>query len=170
MQVFHELGHVLGAYLTGGKIEKVYLHPLSVSMTGLSHNPHPFFVVWAGPFFGSLFGLVICAAARILRLPGRYMFRFLAGFCLIANGFYIGLGSIQGLGDAQDMSRMGSPLWVMVLFGAAASSLGFALWHGIGEKFGLGKSRGEVDGKAAMVSIGLFTAIVFSEAIYNIFF
>lgn len=139
-------------------------------MTGLSRNPHPLFVVWAGPFLGSLIPLVICAVAKYLRMPGLYMFRFFAGFCLVSNGFYIGLGSIQGLGDAQDMSRMGTPLWIMILFGTAAIPAGFALWHGIGEKFGFGKARGDVDRKAVIVSIWLCIIIVVSEAIYNIYF
>ena len=31
-----------------------------------------------------------------MQVPGVYLFRFFAGFCLISNGVYIGGGSIQG--------------------------------------------------------------------------
>ena len=35
MQAVHELGHVLGALLTGGSPNKVYLHPLIISATAV---------------------------------------------------------------------------------------------------------------------------------------
>lgn len=49
MQAVHELGHVAGAWLTGGRVERVVLHPLTISRTDLATNPHPLPVVWAGP-------------------------------------------------------------------------------------------------------------------------
>jgi len=47
MQAVHELGHVIGAYATGGKVARVVLYPLTISRTELSENPHPLLVVWA---------------------------------------------------------------------------------------------------------------------------
>ena len=92
MQIVHEAGHVLVARLTGGEVVKVALHPLIVSRTDLGLNPHPLAVVWGGPLFGSLFPLLLFGLAAALRWAGVYLFRFFAGFCLVANGVYIGIG------------------------------------------------------------------------------
>src|SRR5260221_4916233 len=35
MQAVHELGHVIGAWLTGGQVSQVVLHPLTISRTHL---------------------------------------------------------------------------------------------------------------------------------------
>ena len=59
MMAVHEAGHVLGAHLTGGTVKVVVLHPLKVSCTVLSHNPHPLLVTWAGPVIGVLIPLVV---------------------------------------------------------------------------------------------------------------
>ena len=58
MQAVHELGHVLGAWLTGGGIARVILNPLTISRTELAHNPSPLLVVWSGPLFGILSPLI----------------------------------------------------------------------------------------------------------------
>jgi hypothetical protein len=104
MQVVHEMGHLLVARLTGGEVLKVDLHPLIVSRTDLGENPHPLAVVWGGPLVGSIFPLLLLALASACRLPGLYMFRFFAGFCLVANGVYIGIG--WALADGADPSVM----------------------------------------------------------------
>ncbi|HEV8059073.1 MAG TPA: M50 family metallopeptidase, partial [Gemmataceae bacterium] len=59
MQAVHECGHVLGAWVTCGEVNKVVLHPLTLSRTDLKRNPHPLVVVWAGPCFGVLFPLAL---------------------------------------------------------------------------------------------------------------
>lgn len=92
MQVVHETGHVLVARVTGAEVIKVALHPLIVSRTDLGKNPHPLAVVWGGPLLGSLLPLLAFGMAAVFRAPGLYMFRFFSGFCLIANGIYIGEG------------------------------------------------------------------------------
>src|SRR5262245_57017457 len=93
MQQVHELGHVIGAGLTGGRVARVVLHPLTISRTDLADNPHPLLVVWAGPVLGALLPLLLWAA--VARLPGAFLVRFFAGFCLVANGVYIGCGSFD---------------------------------------------------------------------------
>lgn len=67
----------------------------------------------------------------------------------IANGAYIGIGSFDGVGDAGDMLRLGSPIGLLWAFGIATAPLGLFLWHGLGRHFGLGQSRGQVDHRAA---------------------
>jgi hypothetical protein len=57
VQAVHELGHVAGAWITGGGVAKVVLSPLTISRTDLADNPYPLIVVWAGPIIGSLLPL-----------------------------------------------------------------------------------------------------------------
>jgi hypothetical protein len=138
MQAIHELGHVAGAWLTGGRVETVVLHPLAISRTDVSPNPIPLVVAWAGPVFGSAAPVAIWSAMVATRLPLAWLARFFAGFCCLANGLYIGVGSFDGVGDAGDMLRRGSPIWSLWLFGFIVAPAGLALWNGLGSKFGYG--------------------------------
>lgn len=156
MQAIHETGHVLGTWLTGGQVARVVLHPLTISRTDLAHNPSPLIVVWAGPLFGCLMPLVLWLLAFALKFPGRDLLRFFAGFCLIANGAYIGGGSFDRVGDCGEMLRHGSPIWLLWLFGAMAVPTGLALWHRLGPSFGLGEARGRVSRKAAYTALVCF--------------
>jgi hypothetical protein len=138
MQAVHELGHVLGAWATGGRVARVVLHPLTISRTDLAENPHPLVVAWFGPLFGAAAPLVLWLLAASLRLPGTFVIRFFAGFCLVANGAYLGGGALVGIGDAGDLLRHGAPSWCLCLFGGLAAAAGLGLWHGQGRHFGWG--------------------------------
>src|SRR5262245_59144782 len=105
MQAVHESGHVLGASLTGGRVARVVLYPLTISRTDLAFNPNPLVVVWAGPALGVLLPLLLWGIAAAMRMPGAFVLRFFAGFCLIANGAYLAVGSVDGIGDAGEMLR-----------------------------------------------------------------
>ena len=155
MQMVHELGHVLGAAATGGRVVRVVLHPLSLSRTDVSPNPRPLAVAWAGPMVGVGLPLLAFLLAKVFRLPGAYLFRFFAGFCLVANGVYLGAGAFLAVGDAGDMLRHGSPRWLLAAFGLLAVPAGLALWNGLGPSFGLGPARGRVSRSAAITSAGL---------------
>lgn len=144
MQAVHELGHVAGALATRGRVARVVLHPLTISRTDLAENPQPLIVVWSGPLLGVALPCVVWAVLAKLRLRGAYLARFFAGFCLIANGAYIGFGSFEHLGDAGDMLRHGSPVWMLWLFGVLTVPAGLWLWHGQGRHFAL-MSNGQVD-------------------------
>lgn len=153
MQAVHESGHVLGAWLTGGSVARVVLHPLTISRTDLAQNPSPLTVVWAGPVLGVLVPLLLWAGACAVRLPGRFVLRFFAGFCLLANGLYIGVGSFDQVGDCGEMLRHGSAPWHLWLFGALTTPIGLGLWHRQGPHFGLGPARGKVDRKVAYATL-----------------
>jgi hypothetical protein len=153
MQAIHELGHVIGAWLTGGEVDKVVLHPLAISRTDLLHNPHPLFVVWAGPVLGVLLPVLGWTVAVTLRLRGSFVLRFFAGFCLIANGAYIGAGSFEGIGDAGQMLRHGSTPWLLCAFGLSTSPCGLWLWHNQGRNFGLGREESKVDPLVACLTL-----------------
>lgn len=160
MQAVHEFGHVLGAWLTGGRVAKVVLHPFTISRTDLAHNPSPLVVVWSGPVVGVFVPLVMWGLALLLRMPGAFALRFFAGFCLIANGAYIAGGSFNRIGDCGEMLRHGSPLWQLWLFGTVTVPFGLWLWHRQGPHFGLGAARGQVSPAAAYLSLGICVALV----------
>jgi hypothetical protein len=124
MMAVHELGHVIANYATGGTVIEVVLEPLSISHTEYGELPSPGICVWSGPIIGSLLPLVLVPAGRL----GQ----FFAGFCLVANGAYIGLGSVAGIGDCGLMLLTGTPMWTMWIFGLAALPSGLYLWHRLG--------------------------------------
>jgi len=168
MQVVHEAGHALVARVTGSEVIRVALHPLVFSHTDLGENPHPLAAVWGGPLFGSLFPLMLLAAAVACKVPGIYLFRFFAGFCLVANGVYIGVGWLIANGaDPWVMTENGSPHWLLALFGLFTFPLGLYLWHQQGPYFGLGKAGGHVDTGAALVSAALLAALAGTEILFN---
>jgi hypothetical protein len=136
------------------------LHPLTISRTDLADNPQPLVVVWAGPLFGVVAPLVLWLAAAAARLRGAFVLRFFAGFCLLANGLYIGLGSIEGVGDCGEMLRHGTPIWLLWLFGVVTAPAGLALWHRQGRHFSLGPQAEPVSPGVAYGVLATCMAIV----------
>jgi hypothetical protein len=155
MMAVHELGHVVCAMATGGRIEKVVLYPSTISRTDVVPNPAPLPVVWAGPLVGVILPLGLLLAAKAGRCRWYYMAQFFAGFCLIANGGYIGGGSFHGTENGSDSAVMlanGSSAGWLWLFAVITLALGLYLWNGLGPHFGLGAARGKVDRRAAYAS------------------
>ena len=72
---------------SGAKLDAVHLPFLGFSRTDFAVNPHPLFVAWGGPWWGSLLPLAIFVAARCSAAKRHvYLLAWFAGFCLIANG------------------------------------------------------------------------------------
>jgi hypothetical protein len=136
MMPIHELGHVLHALLSGGRVEHVEFGLLEFSRTDVSVNPHPQFVAWGGPLWGSAIPLIIYAIIVAARSRFHRLCCFFAGFCLIVNGGYIGLGWIDRVGDAGTLLRHGAPVWSLVVSGWLALLGGLYLWHRMGPHFG----------------------------------
>ena len=132
MTACHELGHILGAYATGGAVQHVELRPWHFSRTDVDPNPLPGIVVWSGPIVGIALPLLVWLLRRKMKLT-----RFFAGFCLIANGCYIGAGWAICAGDTYVMHLTGTPNWLMAAFGVICLALGLCLWHGLGPRLGL---------------------------------
>ena len=163
MQVVHEFGHVTGAWLTSGAVQRVILHPLAISRTDLKDNPWPNLVSWAGPVLGCVLPLVFWGMAHWRNLAVASWMRFFAGFCLIANGSYLAVGARDRIGDAGDLIRHGSPEGTLYLFGLVTIPVGFWLWNGLGREFGLGKAARCVSWRAAAISSALFVITVLLE-------
>jgi hypothetical protein len=169
MQIVHELGHVCAAHLTGATVDRVILHPLAFSRTDVSHDHHPLIVTGSGPLFGIALPLAAFALARLLRLPGWYILRFFAGFCLIANGVYLSLGAFDRVGDAGDLLRYGIPIWALWLFGLLTIPPGFYLWHRLGPHFGLGPSPARISPRIAWLLLALMVGVVLTECLLTPF-
>lgn len=129
MLALHEAGHVLHAWGSGGRVVRVSLPLLGFSQTIVHPNPHELFVVWGGPAWGSLLPLIACAIVRAAWRNVPAPLRFFAGFCLIANGAYLGVGWTTAAGDAGDLVRLGTPVPVLIGFGVACTAAGLWMWH-----------------------------------------
>lgn len=166
MQIVHEAGHVLAAWLTGGTITNVVLHPLTISRTDVFPNPHPTIVVWSGPLVGCVIPLMAAFVAQWLRVPAAFLFRFFAGFCCVANGAYIGAGALFPVGDAHVMRGLGTAAWTLALFGAVATSLGLLMWNGLAAHFGVGPAGRPVSRHIALSMLAVCSAIVVLEVLF----
>ena len=128
MQVVHELGHVFAAWCCGATVEQVVLLPLS--RTDVRDVECPLFVYGAGAVFGIAFPLLLWRITSRLHWKTSYLFRFFAGFCLIANGAYIGGDfSVVGPTDAGLLIEHGANRPILVVFGVLCLSGGLFLWH-----------------------------------------
>ncbi len=165
MQIVHELGHVLGARATGGEVVHVQLRPWSLSGTDVSPNPRPLVERWAGPVVGVVLPVAAWLAAAAARVSWGYVLRFFAGFCLVANGAYIGCGAFAPVGDAADILNQGHPPWVLAAFGLITVPPGIGLWNGLGTHFGLGTARGAVSHRHALACVVLLAIVVVVEVL-----
>lgn len=168
MMVVHEAGHVVHLRLSGGTVDKVVLHPLTISRTDPGENPHPLFVAWGGVIWGSL--IPLAALMFVWRLARRYAYlaRFFAGFCLTANGAYL-LGDVfvRG-GDARELIWYGTPPWVVVVCGLGGLGAGLVLWNGLGPRFGIGRGADRVDPRVALaVALAVGCLIVLEIALFG---
>ena len=167
MQVVHECGHALFGWLTGGEVRQVVLHSLTISRTDLGANPHPLVVCWAGPVLGSIAPVLLWLVARATKWSGEFWLRFFAGYCLIANGSYLAIGSFDRIGDAGDLLKHGSPIWMLWLFGAVTITVGLRLWHGLGQSFGRGPQATPLRWPAALIVAGALIVTVTVEALLS---
>jgi hypothetical protein len=165
MQAVHEFGHVAGAWATGGSVARVVLHPFAISRTDVAGGPSPGVVVWAGPVVGAALPVAAWLLAAAARLPGTFVLRFFAGFCLVANGLYIGLGSFGRIGDCGQMLRHGSEPWQLWAFGLTVVPAGAWLWHGQGKHFGLGPDAKRIQPAVAYGCLLACLALVLGELI-----
>jgi len=127
MMAIHELGHVLACLVTGATIEAVILWPWTISQTVRSGSRWPLIDTWAGPLFGMLAPLALWLL--VARRPAGGWIGGWAGFCLVANGAYLGGGWLAPGGDAVELMQMGVPVGVLIGVGALGMGGGLWLWH-----------------------------------------
>lgn len=167
MQAVHEFGHVLHAWMSGGSVARVVLHPLEISRTDVEPNPHPQFVAWGGPVWGSVIPVLVWLCVRWRGWPREWLLRFFAGFCLIANGAYLGVGAFFPVGDAEVLLHSGVSRWSLAVFGLATFPAGLWLWNALGPYFGWGPDKRPIDRHTAAGVMILLTAIVALEILFH---
>jgi len=167
MMVVHELGHVLAAWMTGGTVERVVLHPLAISRTDLGENPYPLVVSWAGAVVGCALPCFVWMITQVSRLSLAPFMRFFTGFCLVANGVYLGMGSWTGDGDAGDLIGAGAQVWHLVVFGVGAVAAGCWLWHGLGPSFGFRGNLERMTTRSVVIAATVLAVTVGLELILS---
>jgi hypothetical protein len=133
------------------------------SSTDLYDNPHPLWEVWAGPVFGAAAPVLAWVVAHYFKASFSYLLRFFVGFCLLANGAYLGVGSFDQIADAGNLLDLGTPIWQLWLFGAICVPAGFLMWHRLGPNFGLGAATGKLNVRHVYFMLGLLIALVLAE-------
>lgn len=167
MQAVHEFGHVLHAWMSGGKVAVVVLHPLAISRTDVSPNPSPAFVAWGGAIWGDLIPLAGWLIARRCSWSRAHFAALFASFCLVANGAYLFVGSFDQIGDAGDLLNHGMPIVSLWLFGATSLAGGLIIWHRHGTDFGLWRVDRAPDLPAIIALVFATCAMVIAELCFN---
>lgn len=127
MQGIHELGHVIAAILSSAKVTRVVWHFAAISRTDVMPNPYPLLVCWAGPLVGCVLPLIASGMWR-----RSVQLSFFSGFCLVANGAYVSVGSLERIGDAGVLLQQGSSIVTLWVAGGIAMIIGFGVWHRLG--------------------------------------
>ncbi|MBE6425151.1 MAG: hypothetical protein IJD43_01030 [Thermoguttaceae bacterium] len=165
-QAVHELGHVLTAVGAGTEVEKVVLSPWTFSRTETAFSPHRTWILWGGAVGGCVIPVIFWLCWKFFRMPAEFLFRFWAGFCLIANGAYFGADfSTVGPTDAGELYALGTPRFALVIFGISAVSAGLFLWNGLGCFWGLGKTPQKIEKSAILIAWSAFLAVFLAEII-----
>ncbi len=159
MQAVHELGHLVGAWMSQATVERVVLHPLTISRM-MSDITHSHFWLsgldqsWVRDSVHSVAGqllgkLVQCVSAALLR---RVLPR---GQWLLHRSRII--GSCRGL--RRDASVRQSTLDAVVV-GSTMAPAGLWLWNGQSPYFGWGGDLGKIDPRAVRVSVIAFVSLI----------
>jgi hypothetical protein len=157
MQLLHELGHLGAAWWLHVEVVQFHFGLLTISHTMLNEAKHSqvtlLVVTWAGPISGMLLPLAIWGVAAIFRLHEAFLVRFLAGFCLVANGCYLLFGPADGFADTSVLLANGALRRQLVAVGISGIILGFILWNGQGNNFGIGRTPQPVRWQSVIVSV-----------------
>jgi hypothetical protein len=135
MMAVHECGHILAALCSGGRVQHLELPLVGFSRTDVNPNPYPILEIWAGPIFGAMLPFLVAQVFRSLTIKSHLMGVF-SGFCLLANGAYLTVGSLQRVGDAGNLVKSGSSLAMMWLVGVIFCVVGSWQWHQLGPRLG----------------------------------
>lgn len=95
----HELGHVLCGWLCGGNLINADLRPWRLPYSIFDPDPFPLVTLWGGPIIG--IGIPILSAIAVRTSWAR----FIAFFCVLANGLYLAIAWVNG-GSYLDTSKL----------------------------------------------------------------
>ena len=125
MMLFHEMGHVLAAWATGGQIVSLELRPGWLSHTLVQPNPQPGLVLWSGFLAGWLAPQMTWPLWKIDRGLFGPVLRAWAGFCLLAGGVYLAVGGGEKLADTGQLVACGWPLAALIVSGTVVAAIGY---------------------------------------------
>ena len=142
--------------IIAGGIESMSQVPLGGNLA----YPNPAMVVWLGPILGCLIPLVLWLLVPRRMTSARNVASFFAGFCLISNGSYIAIGSLDRVGDCGEMLRTGSPLWTLFAFGVVTVALGLFLWHRLGSLKHFLSNPSVIASRSAYLVLSVLLAVI----------
>jgi hypothetical protein len=121
MTVTHELGHLVAGWVIGAKLVDYDLSPWRMPYSIHQPDPFPRVTIWGGPIFGVLVPLLLAAAIR------NRATRFIADFCLIANGTYLAVSAFSSDPhlDTQRLLRAGERPLVIALYCLVTIGIGY---------------------------------------------
>lgn len=167
MLLLHELGHMLAAVLTGGRVAGWSLKPWGISRTEVAPNPHPLAVAWGGALLGVAVPAALAIATRALNSRPAAVAWFFAGFCLLANGAYLACGTLDKVGDVRDLLRHGAATWQLWLFGLLAMLAGLWLWHRLFERIPFRQAATHITRRSAVIACTLAASMFASMAAWG---
>ncbi len=85
-------------------------------------------MIWLGPLIGALLPCAVWWISNARKFEWKEPLRFFAGFCLIANGAYLGSVISSPVGDASDLLNHGAHRWQLLLFAVITIPLGILAW------------------------------------------
>ena len=127
--VFHELGHAISVWVTGGRISHITINPFSWSYTYYASSPRfPAFSSWAGMLLGSGIGLILLFIVTRRHTPFLFPFVLAGALPILKDGGYYLVDILIGYkGDATDLVQLGIPKYIVLAVGVLWLILGLYL-------------------------------------------
>lgn len=121
MTVVHESGHIVCGWAFGGTLVDADVAPWSLPHSTFNPDPRPLVTAWGGPLLGVLVPSAVAAVGR------RDWLRFIASFCLLANGSYLAVAWVTGdnLLDTARLLRHGAHPAVIAGYCAVTIGVGY---------------------------------------------
>ena len=121
MILTHETGHMIGGLIGGASLIDYDIAPWSLPFSFHNPDPHPLLTLWAGPLLGVAVPAVFATVFRHRSL------RFIADFCLLANGVYLALAWIAGdrFLDTTRLLESGAPPFTIAIYCALTIGAGY---------------------------------------------
>jgi|JI10StandDraft_1071094.scaffolds.fasta_scaffold06383_5 hypothetical protein len=121
MTQFHEWGHIIGGYLSGGKLIALDVWPWHLPYSIFEPDPHPLVTLWSGLLVGIVAPFLL---ALLIRTDSAW---FVSHFCWLANGSYIALAWISrdSYLDTTKLLEYGAPTWSIAFYCCLTIGVGY---------------------------------------------
>jgi hypothetical protein len=117
--VLHEIGHVVGAWLTGGQTHSLVVHPFSTSSVEVNPDPRPLVTHIAGILAPPLVGLALFRGLRPFLSPALLPLLLVPSIAWASSGLYLLVGAALQAGDALVLMQQGVPRTLLFAAGVA---------------------------------------------------